>query len=46
MVDGPQGFLFYRGRTPGYSGLVRAYAKFLKLRIGRVVRRNGDLTVK
>ena len=23
MVDGPQGILFYRGRTPGYSALVR-----------------------
>jgi 3-phenylpropionate/trans-cinnamate dioxygenase ferredoxin component len=46
MVDGPQGILFYRGRTPGYSGLVKAYAKHLRLRIGRVVRRAGRITVE
>ena len=46
MVDGPQGFLFYRGKTPGYSALVLAYAKHLTLRIGRVVRRNGRIAVE
>ena len=46
MVDGPQGILFYRGRTPGYSALVLAYAKHLKLRIGRVVHRNGRIAVE
>jgi nitrite reductase/ring-hydroxylating ferredoxin subunit len=46
MVDGPQGFLFYRGKTPGYSALVLAYAKHLKLRVGRVVRRNGRIAVE
>ena len=46
MVDGPQGFLFYRGRTPGYSALVLAYAKYLGLRVGRVVRRAGRITVE
>jgi nitrite reductase/ring-hydroxylating ferredoxin subunit len=46
MVDGPRGFLLYRGPTPGYSGLVKAYAKHLRLRIGRVIRRNGHLTVE
>jgi nitrite reductase/ring-hydroxylating ferredoxin subunit len=46
MVDGPQGFLFYRGRTPGYSALVKAYAKHLRLRIGRVVRRAGRISVE
>jgi nitrite reductase/ring-hydroxylating ferredoxin subunit len=46
MVDGPQGFLFYRGRTPGYSALVLAYAKHLTLRVGRVVRRAGRITVE
>jgi hypothetical protein len=46
MVDGPQGFLFYRGRTPGYSALVLAYAKHLGLRVGRVVRRAGRITVE
>jgi hypothetical protein len=46
MVDGPRGFLFYVGRTPGYSRLVLAYAKHLKLRVGRVVRRAGRITVQ
>jgi nitrite reductase/ring-hydroxylating ferredoxin subunit len=46
MVDGPQGFLFYGGRTPGYSALVLAYAKHLKLRVGRVVRRAGRITIQ
>jgi nitrite reductase/ring-hydroxylating ferredoxin subunit len=39
MVDGPRGFLFYRGPTPGYSGFVRAYARALRLRVARVVER-------
>ncbi len=46
MVDGPQGFLFYRGRTPGYSALVLAYAKHLKLRVGRAFRRDGKIHVQ
>ena len=46
MVDGPQGFFFYRGRTPGYSALVKAYAQYLGLRVGRVVRRAGRITVE
>jgi nitrite reductase/ring-hydroxylating ferredoxin subunit len=46
MVDGPQGILFYRGPTPGYSTLVLAYAKRLKLRVGRVIRRAGRITVE
>src|SRR5689334_984774 len=46
MVDGPRGFFFYRGPTPGYSALVKAYAKHLRLRIGRVVRRAGRVTVE
>jgi nitrite reductase/ring-hydroxylating ferredoxin subunit len=46
MVDGPRGFLFYRGPTPGYSALVLAVAKRLKLRVGRVVRRGSRLTVE
>ena len=37
MVDGP---------TPGYSALVLAYAKRLKLRVGRVIRRAGRITVE
>ena len=46
MVDGPRGFFLYRGPTPGYSALVKAYAKHLRLRIGRVVRRAGRVTVE
>ena len=46
MVDGPQGLLFYYGRIPGYSALVLGYAKHLRIRIGRVVRRAGRITVQ
>lgn len=46
MVDGPQGFLSYRGRTPGYSALVKSYARYLGLRVGRVVRRGGRIRVE
>jgi nitrite reductase/ring-hydroxylating ferredoxin subunit len=45
MVDGPQGFLSYRGRTPGYSALVKAYAQALRLRVARVARRGGRIVV-
>ena len=46
MVSGPKGFLGYRGPTPGYSGLVRAYARFWRLRVGRVVRRGNRTLVE
>ena len=46
MVSGPRGFLWYRGRTPGYSGFVRAYAKVLRLRVGKVRRENGRVRVE
>jgi nitrite reductase/ring-hydroxylating ferredoxin subunit len=46
MVDGPRGFFGYRGPTPGYSALVLAYARHLRLRIGRAVRRGGRITVE
>ena len=45
-MDGPQGFLSYHGPTPGYSGLVRAYARFLRLRVGRLVRSGGKMLVR
>ncbi len=32
MVSGPKGLLFYVGRTPGYTQLVAAYGKVLRLR--------------
>ena len=44
MVAGPQGFLVYVGRTPGYTQLVRAYGRLLVLR-RRAVQRVGDRVV-
>lgn len=38
MVQGPRGFLTYHGPTPGYTELVAAYARLLRLRLGRVRR--------
>ena len=40
MVEGPKGFLWYVGRTPGYTSLVNAFGKVLPLRRGSV-RRDG-----
>ena len=44
MVEGPKGFLFYVGRTPGYTQLVKAYGLVLRLRRTRV-RREGQTVV-
>ncbi len=38
VVSGPRGFLGYHGPTPGYSQLVRAYARVPRLRVGWVRR--------
>lgn len=46
MVDGPRGFLAYRGPAPGYSGLIKAVSQVLRLRVGRVVRRGDRLAVQ
>lgn len=46
MVRGPEGFLGYHGRTPGYTQFVRAYSRMLRLRVGRVLRRGGRVTVE
>jgi nitrite reductase/ring-hydroxylating ferredoxin subunit len=46
MVAGPRGFLTYRGPTPGYTQLVLAYGRRLRLRVGRVVRGAGRITVE
>jgi nitrite reductase/ring-hydroxylating ferredoxin subunit len=46
MVAGPKGFLFYVGRTPGYTQLVKTYGKVLRLRRGRVERDGDDLVVR
>ncbi|HVM27362.1 MAG TPA: Rieske (2Fe-2S) protein [Mycobacteriales bacterium] len=44
MVSGPRGFLWYVGRTPGYTSLVRTYGRLLVLR-RRAVSRRGDRVV-
>ncbi len=44
MVEGPKGILWYVGRTPGYTQLVKAYGAVLKLR-RRTVSRSGDAYV-
>jgi hypothetical protein len=44
MVEGPKGFLLYVGRTPGYTQLVKAYGRVLRLR-RRAVAREGDQLV-
>ena len=41
MVEGPQGFLGYHGRLPGYEQLVKAVGGVWRLRT-RAVRRDGD----
>jgi nitrite reductase/ring-hydroxylating ferredoxin subunit len=46
MVSGPRGFLLYRGPTPGYTQLVLAYGKRLRLRVGRLVRADGRVRVE
>ena len=46
MVEGPRGFLFWHGPTPGYTQLVRAYGRRLRLRVGRVRRRGAAVVVE
>lgn len=46
MTRGPRGFLGYRGPTPGYTQVVRAYASVLRLSVGRVLERGGRLTAR
>ena len=46
MVQGPKGFLFYVGKTPGYEQLVQAYGRVLRLRRRGVVREDGQLVVR
>ena len=45
MVSGPKGFLGYHGPTPGYTQFVRAYGKYLRLRVRRALRRGDDVVV-
>lgn len=44
MVAGPRGFLWYVGRTPGYSQLIAAFGRLAPLR-RRPVRRDGGRIV-
>ena len=46
MVDGPRGFLLYRGPTPGYRALVKAFGATVKLRVRRALRRGDDVVVQ
>jgi len=46
MVSGPRGFLGYHGPTPGYTQLIRAYARILRLRVGQVRRTLTGWTVQ
>ena len=45
MVEGPHGFLGYHGPTPGYTQFVRAYARVLRLRVRRALRRGDDVVL-
>lgn len=46
MVSGPRGFLGYHGPTPGYTSVVLAYGKRLRLQVRRVVRSAGRVRVE
>ena len=46
MVEGPRGFLGYHGPTPGYTKLVRAYSRVLRLRVRRATRRGDDVVLE
>jgi 3-phenylpropionate/trans-cinnamate dioxygenase ferredoxin component len=46
MLSGPKGFLGYHGPTPGYTQLVLAYGRHLKLRVATVVRQAGRILIR
>ena len=46
MVGGPHGIMGYVGRTPGYTALVLAYGRVLRLRRAAVTRVAGRLVVR
>jgi nitrite reductase/ring-hydroxylating ferredoxin subunit len=46
MVSGPRGFLGYHGPTPGYTGLVLAIGRRLRLAVRQVVREDGRLRLR
>ena len=45
MVEGPKGFFGYHGRTPGYTQVVLAYSRVLRLRVAQAVRRGAEVVV-
>lgn len=45
MVDGPKGFLGYHGPVPGYSGLIKAFGKVVRLKVRRAHREAGQVVV-
>jgi nitrite reductase/ring-hydroxylating ferredoxin subunit len=46
MVSGPKGFLGYHGPTPGYTQVVLAYGRHLKLRVADVARQAGRILIR
>ena len=46
MVEGPRGFLGYRGPTPGYTQLVGLIGRIARLRVRRAVRRGDDVVLE
>ena len=45
MVQGPRGFLWYVGKTPGYTSFIKAYGGVLRLRRRDVTEVGDDLVV-
>lgn len=45
MVQGPKGFLFYVGKTPGYTQFIEVIGRVARLRRGSVRRDGDDLVV-
>jgi nitrite reductase/ring-hydroxylating ferredoxin subunit len=46
MVEGPRGFLGYHGPTPGYTQLVEALGRIVRLRVRRAVRAGDDVVLE
>jgi nitrite reductase/ring-hydroxylating ferredoxin subunit len=46
MVSGPRGLLWWHGKTPGYAAMVRALARIVPLRVGRVVNHAGQTRIE
>lgn len=46
MVSGPKGFLWYVGKTPGYTQLIKAYGVIAVLRRRKAVREGDRIVVQ